>query len=240
MWINVAAAPAAESQIGTGNPPIWHVCVYVYLCIYISLYIYIYIYISISIYNLHITWVGGGLKLHWQRPEHCGSSNRQIWVQLHVWINVAAAPAAESQIGTGSQPIWYVYVYVYIKIYIYISISISISIYIYYRGWVCLTWVDNIQNTAALQTGRFNYKSVCGLSLRLLRRRNPNLERATNRCDMYMYMCICINIYIYIYIYLYIYIYYMGWGVVVKLDWQHPETQRLFKPADLSTHVCVN
>ena len=149
------------------------------------------------------------------------------------------------------------------------------------------------RNTAALQTGRFNYTLMCGLTFRLLRQRNPKLYiyiyiywcdpvqptrngptsahargravratiftthadqkwtnkcareggravRATNRSDMYMYMCIYIyqpHIYIYIRytIYINIYIYILqGWGGLAT-----SKTHRLFKPADLSTTVCV-
>ena len=74
------------------------------------------------------------------------------------------------------------------------------------RGVLVKLDLPTSRNTAAVQTGRFNYKSMCGLTLRLLWQRNPKLERATNRSDMYMYMCkyvymyICISVYVYIYI----------------------------------------
>ena len=78
-------------------------------------------------------------------------------------------------------------------------------LYIYIlQGWVCLNWIDNIQNTAALHTGRLNYKSMCGLTLRLIRQRNPKLERATNRSDM----CICVYMYICRYVYMYVCMFY--------------------------------
>ena len=69
-------------------------------------------------------------------------------------------------------------------------------------GWGVVVILDLTlsRNPAALQTGRFNYKFMCGFMLRLLRQRNPKLERATNRSDLYMYMCICVPTYIYIYI----------------------------------------
>ena len=92
-------------------------------------------------------------------------------------------------------------------------------IYIYITAvGVCLNWIDNIQNTTATQTGTFKYKRMCKVSLWLLRQRNPKLERATNRSDMYMSMCVYIYIYqhvLFLYMYIYSYIYILqglGWA----------------------------
>ena len=71
---------------------------------------------------------------------------------------------------------------------------------------VCLTWVDNNQNTAALQIGKFKYAILCKVTSRLLRQRNPSLERTGKQPLLYEYVYVCIyetnSIYIYI-IYIY-------------------------------------